>query len=41
MIVCKHCKGTGMAIEMPCSNCKGEGDEENELDRKIQTPNDT
>jgi len=27
-----------MAIEMPCPTCKGIGEIENELDRKIQTP---
>ena len=41
---CNYCDGSGMAIEMSCPACKGkgvlEGDEENELDRKIQTKKD-
>jgi DnaJ-class molecular chaperone len=34
---CKYCNGTGVAIEMTCPECKGIGEIENELDRKIQT----
>ncbi len=41
LTMCKDCKGTGMAIEMPCPTCNGIGEIENELDREIQTPNDT
>ena len=40
-MICKYCDGSGLAIEMPCPECKGLGEIENELDRKIQTPNDT
>ena len=36
-MICKYCDGTGVAIDMPCSECKGLGVIENELDRKIQT----
>jgi len=25
---CKSCDGSGMAIEMPCPDCKGTGEEE-------------
>ena len=34
---CKYCNGTGVAIEMTCPKCKGLGEIEDELDRKIQT----
>lgn len=37
---CKKCAGTGQALEMSCSYCKGIGEIENELDRKIQTNKD-
>tara|TARA_A100001201_G_scaffold143181_2_gene143761 strand:+ start:15746 stop:16171 length:426 start_codon:yes stop_codon:yes gene_type:complete len=37
---CKQCAGTGQALEMPCGYCKGIGEIENELDRKIQTKED-
>jgi len=29
---CKYCDGTGYAIDMACSKCKGKGEIEDELD---------